>query len=157
VFGSATLKDGVPLYFSGKEAVSALADLLPSRPGATVLDAGSGVGTVIASLSVRRPDALVEGVEAALLPWFLSWLRGAANGASFRASLGDFWDVDFGRFDIVYAFLSPAPMRRLWDKARHEMRPGSVLVSNSFAVPGVAPARVLKLERTGRLLYVWHM
>lgn len=157
VFGATTWKNGVPLYFSSESAVSALCELLPAGAGSRVLDAGSGVGTVLVSLSARRPDVIVEGVEAALLPWLLSWLRGALNGAGFRASLGDFWDVDFGRFDFVYAFLSPAPMHGVWDKARREMRPGSVFVSNSFTVPGVAPARVLDLDGTGRSLYVWHM
>ena len=30
-------------------------------------------------------------------------------------------------------------MARLWAKARSEMAPGSWLISNSFAIPGMAP------------------
>jgi hypothetical protein len=59
-------------------------------------------------------------------------------------------------FDVVYAFLSPVPMPRLWAKACEEMKEGSLLISNSFEVPGVKPARVLQLDdarRTRLLIY----
>jgi hypothetical protein len=32
----------------------------------------------------------------------------------------------------VYAFLSPVPMAEVWRKASTELRPGALLVSNSF-------------------------
>ena len=55
---------------------------------------------------------------------------------------------------------SPAAglMTRLWDKARREMRPGALFVSNTFAVPGVAPAYTLPVgDRMRSVLYVWRM
>jgi hypothetical protein len=44
--------------------------------------------------------------------------------------------------DVVYAFLSPAPMKQLWAKAQAEMTPGSLFVSNSFPVPGASRPRL---------------
>ncbi|HSX69654.1 MAG TPA: class I SAM-dependent methyltransferase, partial [Pseudomonas sp.] len=63
-----------------------------------------------------------------------------------------------GGYDVVYCFLSPAPMAELWTKARSEMRPGSLLISNSFEIPGVAPGEVIELNdwRASRLL-LWHL
>ena len=58
---------------------------------------------------------------------------------------GDFWKTDLSEFDVVYAFLSPVPMPALWEKARLEMRKGSLLVSNSFIVPNVKPKRVVEV------------
>jgi hypothetical protein len=70
----------------------------------------------------------------------------------------DFMQVDLSGYDVVYAFLSPAPMPQLWAKARREMRPGSLFVSLAFAVPGVAPERVIDVsERERHTLYVWRM
>ena len=56
---------------------------------------------------------------------------------------GDFWSQPLGDYGLVYAFLSPDPMPRLWDKAGIEMKPGALLVSNSFAVPGAAPTKTI--------------
>jgi hypothetical protein len=47
---------------------------------------------------------------------------------------------------VIYAYLSPAPMERLWEKARAEMKPGSLFISNSFAVPGVSFDEVVELN-----------
>jgi hypothetical protein len=71
---------------------------------------------------------------------------------------GDFWHHPLGPYDMVYAFLSPLPMPRLWEKAKAEMRPGSLLVSNSFPVPDVEPQRVIEIaDRRGTRLYCYSM
>ena len=63
--------------------------------------------------------------------------------------LGSLWKQELGAFDIVFAFLSPAPMPALWEKAIREMRPGALLISHSFEVPGVTPER--RISVPGRL------
>ena len=144
----------VPLYLSGRQACVSLADLLPRDRTFRFLDAGCGVGTVLAYLAPRFPNGRLEGVELALVPWVFAWLRGTFS-ARFRCRRADLWQQDLSRYDIVYAFLSPVTMTALWQKAQREMRPGSLLVSNSFAVEGVAPDAVIPLPVKGRSLYVW--
>jgi hypothetical protein len=49
-------------------------------------------------------------------------------------------------------------MPALWEKALREMRAGALLISNSFAVPGVAPDRVVDVhDARGSKLMVWRM
>jgi len=155
VYGG-TIATRVPLFFSGSAAVAALAELLPC--GARCIDLGCGAGTVLVGLSSRRPDARITGVEAAPLPWCISRIRCLASGIGCRVRWGSFWCTHLGDYDVVYAFLSPAAMPRLWRKARREMRPGSILVSNSFPVPGVAATRVLSGSGNGGgPLWVWQL
>ena len=59
---------------------------------------------------------------------------------------GSLWKTSLTDMDVVYAFLSPVPMAELWEKARAEMRPGSLFVSNSFAVPDVVPSEVIAVD-----------
>jgi len=150
VFGL-TARTSVPLYLSSRRELEALASLVPH--GARVLDAGCGLGSALAALADASPRARLEGVEAAVLPWLAARLR--ARGR-WRARLGSLWRADFGRYDVVYAFLSPAAMPKLWAKARAEMRPGALLVSNRFEVPGAPAARVLDTGG-GRRLHCWRM
>jgi hypothetical protein len=56
----------------------------------------------------------------------------------------------------VYAFLSPVPMAEVWRKATEELRPGSLLVSNSFPVEGVTPDAVIEVpDRRRTRLYLY--
>lgn len=148
------LRTRVPLYLSSDQAARRLAELAPDTH-ASVVDLGCGLGGPLARLAELRPDLALHGVEAAPLNWLTSRLR-LAGRAHIR--LGSIWNEDLSRHDLVYAYLSPEPMARLWDKARREMRPGSLLVSNSFAVPGVAPEQVIELDDLSRArLLVWRM
>ena len=157
VFGTATIRSGVPLYLSGNAELEALSALLPAAVPLRLLDAGSGIGTMVAYVSARRPDACVTGIESALGPWLLSRLRASLCAGRFQVSLGDFWNADFSRYDVVYAYLSPAAMPRLWSKARREMRPGTLLVSNSFEIAGQPATRTIQSGGPAARLYVWHM
>jgi len=137
----------VPLYLSNRKTTDALAGLLPEKNGCTVADIGSGLGGPLLRLARRRPDCRFEGFETAPLPYLLSRLRQRFAGlANVTIKRRDLWAEDLGRFDLVYCFLSPAPMAALHHKARREMRPGSLLVSNSFPVPDIAAARVVTVD-----------
>ncbi len=130
----------VPLYLTNRSTVQALADLVADRPGVRFLDIGAGVGSTLLPLAHQRPDGRFCGVENAPLTWLAGRLR-CLGKANIDWRWGDLWQTDLGDHDVVYAFLSPAPMAALWEKARREMRPGSLFVSNSFAVPEVAADR----------------
>lgn len=148
----------VPLYHSSRAACTLLARLLPPRPGFRFADLGCGCGGVLLRLARARPDGDYFGIEAAPLPCLVSGWRLRRRADCCRVRWGDFWTVDLARFDVVYAYLSPVPMPRLWEKAQREMRPGALFVSNSFAVPGVAPDYSIAVrDRQDTALHVWRM
>jgi predicted O-methyltransferase YrrM len=149
----------VPLYLTNKTTETALATLLPAKPAARFIDLGHGFGATVLMLAKVRPDMIVEGIESAPFPFLVSWARRLfANQANARIRYGDFWKHSLAPYDMVYVFLSPAPMSAIYDKARAEMQPGSLLVSNSFAVEGIEPSetRVLDDGRRTRL-YLYRM
>jgi hypothetical protein len=138
-----TDRSRVPLYLSNDATAAAVAAMLPSYP-CHVADLGCGNGGFLRRLAKARPDCEFVGVEHAPLPWL--WARLTAGRLpNCQVRYGDFWHTHLGLFDVVYAFLSPAPMPALWAKAREEMRAGARLVSNSFPVPEVPPAEVAEV------------
>lgn len=145
----------VPLYLSSRAAAQAVADLLPQERSFSFLDLGCGRGGVLACLARARPAGHYHGIESAPVPFLLSRLRAAIAMKSCRISCGDFRNLDLGRYDVVYAYLSPAAMGDLWRKASREMRSGSLLISNRFAVPGVPPASTVATGESRLLL--WRM
>lgn len=149
-----TDRSRVPLYLTNDTTARTLAGLLPATP-ATVIDCGCGDGGLLRQLARLRPDCSFVGIEHAPLPWL--WARiGALGTPNLLIRYGDFWDGHLGLFDVVYAFLSPAPMARFWVKACEEMRPGALLVSNSFAVPDVRADRVVDVaDRRETRLYCY--
>lgn len=135
----------IPLYFSNTATANALAELLEKHQGKRFIDLGAGIGSVLRPLSKARPQTLLTGVENAPGPWLLGYLRTVGlRNCNWR--WGDLRRTNLADYDVVYAFLSPAPMSELWAKVQREMHPDSLFVSNSFAVPGVEPSEIIELD-----------
>lgn len=139
VFG-AVHSTRVPLYPTSEAALAQLLACLPAGGPVRVLDLGCGTGGVIAHVAHNRLQAHCAGIEAAPIPWLTAFLRGKLSRPGFRVQFGSFWGADLGKWDVVFAYLSPAAMARLGDKAEREMRPGSMLICNSFPLPGRDPS-----------------
>jgi hypothetical protein len=150
-----SLRTRVPLYLSSDQAMAEIAARLPARHGIRVMDLGCGLGGLLTGLAAERDDVELCGVEMAPLNWLVSKLR-LRSRADIR--FGSLWQCDLSGYDVVYAYLSPAPMPRLWQKAKQEMQPGSLFISNSFAVPGVEPDETVELDdlNHSRLL-IWRL
>lgn len=136
----------VPLYLSSRKAWAAVADLLPHKHRVCLLDVGAGLCGMLGYLSQRRPDAKFYGMEIAPLPFALAWLRRKIGRGEHEISWGDFWAHNFSPYDVVYAYLSPVPMARIWAKACAEMAIGNRFISNTFPVSGVEPELIVDLD-----------
>ena len=157
-----TFRTQVPLYLSSRKIWQAMELLLP-RPtpdkNFTFMDLGSGIGGILTHLAEMRPDGRYHGVEAAPLPFVWSWLRiKSGNYRNCKVHWGNLWNCDLSQYDVVFAYLSPVPMDELWQKARREMRPGAVFISNTFAVIDHPPQQTFSVDDLHRsTLYIWHM
>ncbi|MDN4052131.1 class I SAM-dependent methyltransferase [Massilia sp. YIM B02763] len=150
-----TFRTQVPYYPSGQAAWDTVAEQLPDRP-LRIIDIGSGLGGLVLDLARRRPDCGVSGIELAPLPWLASSLRARLTGSRARFMRGDYENLNFGHYDVVFAYLSPAAMSALWRKASGEMRPGSMLLSYEFAIAERAPDRSFVTTDRKKILHLWH-
>lgn len=160
-----TFRTQVPLYLSSDKVWAELEKLLPTeKPDEhfKFIDLGSGLGGVLTHLARVRPDGQYVGVESAPLPLFWSWLR-CKPYRNCKVYWGSIWDealpaCHLAQYDVVFAYLSPVPMERLWHKARKEMRPGTLLISSTFTIPEQAPALTLQVDDLHHsTLLIWRM
>ncbi len=155
LFFSNTARERVPLYLTNQPTTDALLSLMQQRGAKRFTDLGSGLGGVVRSLDGDGRQA--RGVESAPMVWLVSVILSKIQrrGQILRQ---DIWTTDIAGEDIVYVFLSTEPMPALYEKAKREMKPGSLLVSNSFAVPGIKPAEIWELsDRRKTRLYLYEM
>jgi SAM-dependent methyltransferase len=140
---SNTTRGRVPLYLTNAETASVLKDLMRDRKALRMLDLGCGLGGVVRALDGEGRQA--RGVENAPAVYLAARLLSLLTGKG-EIRRGDLWKTDVSQEDVVYAFLSPAPMAALWQKLSTEMKPGSLFVSNSFPVPDIDPDEIWELS-----------
>lgn len=147
----------VPLFLSNRETISALSVLIEKRQGIRFIDLGAGTGSVVRPLARRFQSAQFSGVENAPATWLLGYVmtRGLKNCAW---RWGDLRKAPLGGYDIAYAFLSPAAMPELWEKACREMRSGTMFVSNSFPAPGAEAIGIIEVnDARNTVLYCYRI
>lgn len=148
----------VPLYLTGSGTRKQLASLLAQQPERfRFVDLGCGPAGALLSLARQFPQAQFVGVETAPLSFAIAWLR-TLRVSNCQIRYESLWRTDLSAFDVVYCFLSPAPMAQLWVKVCEQMQAGSLLVSNTFEVPGQPADQQIELQdwRRSRLL-LWRM
>lgn len=155
----------VPLYLTNKLTWLALSERLSefntekleNREG-YFIDLGCGISGLLTFLAPRQTNYQFYGIESAPIPYAISFLRRIFNEYIFTLIYGNLWKTNLSQFDVVYCFLSPAPMSELFAKAKSEMKPGSLFVSNSFVVPDQFPDETIQVDdRRQTQLFVWHM
>lgn len=149
--------EGVPLYLSNSATQAAVSDLVGDTGARRVIDLGCGLGGLVSHVAKAHPEAVVAGVETAPLSYVMAKLR-CRHQPNAQISATSLWQVDLKSCDLVYCFLSPVPMSRLFEKVQAEMRPGSVFVSNSFDVDGFPADEVRELSDARRTkLHIWRI
>lgn len=149
-----TYRTQVPYYPSNPAVWRAVLAELPQGRALRMIDIGSGLGGFTLHLAAERTESEVMGIELAPVPWLVSRLRAVLSGSRARFVRGDYEQLNFAEYDLVFAYLSPAAMPALWRKAQHEMRPGSLLASYEFEIPAAGGIKAIRTTEGGPLLYI---
>ncbi|EFM08630.1 conserved hypothetical protein [Paenibacillus curdlanolyticus YK9] len=153
-----SLRNGItPMPSSApvRRAVAAELSRIASR--GTLVEAGSGWGTLAMHIAKQCPGWRVIGVENSRIPYLFA--KAAARymihrNAAFERS--DLYAYPFGEVDAVVCYLYPGAMARLRPLLERQLAPGSCVISVCFAMPGWRPDRVLTcrdLHRTRVYVY----
>lgn len=125
----------VPYYPTSRATYPLLLAELPPEQPFVFADIGCGCGDLLVFLKRHRPLGTYVGVEISPVPYVVSKIKSILfGGGAITIRFQDLQRLDLSTFDFVYAFLSPAAMTKVWEKARLEMRPGAVFITNSFEV-----------------------
>ena len=142
----------IPLYRSDAMVSRVLADLMRTQDHHSLLDIGCGDGRLLFRLAQSLPEARFVGVESAPVLYLIARWR-CRKQPNCRILFGDFWRIDWAPYDVVFAFLSPEPMLKVWRKAGREMKSGAILLSLAFPVPGINERSLVPAQHFDIYLY----
>ena len=139
-----TLATGMPPTPTSPRVRARLLDAVPADLNGTIFELGSGWGTLALPLARRFPGCAVVAYEISPLPWLVSRLRHAlARLPNLTIRRADFQGAALGESALIVCYLGPEAMTKLKAKLESELRPGALVVSNFFAVPGWRAETVL--------------
>jgi 2-polyprenyl-3-methyl-5-hydroxy-6-metoxy-1,4-benzoquinol methylase len=107
-----------------------------------ILELGSGWGTLALAAAKVCPEATIVGYEISPVPLF--WSRAKAKLCGYKNVKfvsADLFGEDFSKADIVMTYLTMPHMEKLRVKFEAELKPGAIVICNTFPVPGWIPAK----------------
>lgn len=140
-----TLRVGISPMPSSGRALRAMVELIPDDTRGDAVDLGSGWGQLAIALATHRPGLHVAGYERSIVPWACARAWARVRGHRVRFHRGDLFDADLGAARVVVCYLCPDLMERLARELQH-LTPGTIIVSNTFRLPGWTPDEVVELR-----------
>ena len=138
---------GVAPAPTSPRVASVMLSLIPPAIEGVVYELGSGWGSLAVPLARRLPRCTVRALEISPLPWLFSRLRHAvAPLPNLSIRRADFRDVALGDAALVVCYLFPGAMANLESKLEAELKPGTYVLSNTFALPGWRPVAVRRAD-----------
>lgn len=127
---------GGPFVPSNRKSVDAMIALARITKGTTVIDVGSGDGRVL--FAAAKEGARAIGIEINPYLVLFTGIKAALGPYKGRVTAiwKNLWKADLSRADIVFVYLIPWRMEELAGKLKRELKPGSLVITNSFIFPG---------------------
>lgn len=135
----------------GKQKLAAL-DLLELEPGETLLEIGSGDGTMLKAAAERGYKVIGYELNPVLV--VVSYIRTYKLRKNVKINWGNFWWHTWPRTDGIYTFLLGKYMKKL-DKKIIQNYPGKKVKLASFAFK--IPDKEIAKEKDGVYLYEYQI
>ena len=135
-----------PMPSSPRAVQRVLQYVVPPRAG-SIYELGAAWGSLAVPLARAFPDRRIIAYELSTIPCLFLLLRVRVSGLkNIEVVRRDFFLDDLGKAAVIVCYLYPGSMDRLSTKLQSELIPGTVVVSNSFALPGWVPEQKSQLK-----------
>lgn len=157
LFNSCFMRSAPPVPTSGKVKNSMLENIiqiLKKRKNQTVMDLGSGWGTLLLPLAQQFPNHNFIGIEHGWIPYLISKFR-ARKMKNIKFYRQNFFNTDISKADIILLFLLSHLMEKINIKCQMEAKKGTLLYVNHFPIPHIQPEKKFSLNSEYDTYYIY--
>lgn len=128
--------------------------LRQAAPGTKVVDLGCGCGNLLLPLAAKFSQHQFIGLEWDAFAYLLM-RRQCRKFKNVRVQYGDFMRENWGIFDLVLCYIGNDIAPAVSAKLAREAKPGAVVISEGFALPGLPKAAEISAPTLGMPLKVF--
>jgi SAM-dependent methyltransferase len=133
---------GALFVSTSRVRINTLLDAVPMHAGQRFIDLGCGDGRVLRRAR-KRYGVQATGYELNPLAYLKARLL-CFGRSGVRVRWQDFRGADLSQADVVFCYLFPDLLQEVTVLFRAKLKPGAVLVSCNFGLPGYIPWKVLR-------------
>ncbi|PKG37139.1 hypothetical protein CXF74_20440 [Psychromonas sp. Urea-02u-13] len=153
-----TLKTGISPMMSSRKACQTMLAEIDMHEEGSLIDLGSGWGTLVIAVAKKHPNKQVIGYELSCFPWLVSTIfKYGLRLDNLTLYRKDFKNAELSTASTLVCYLFPGGMIALQEKLALEVFNNVIIVSNTFALPLCQPTKVIRLRDIYKTpIYVYH-
>jgi len=128
------LTTGIPWAKIRRENIDKIFKEIKLPKNSLLYDLGAGDGRVI--LAAEKLGLKARGFELSLYPYLRAWFKIFIGQRRAQIKRQDFFKENLDQADAVFMFLTGRALLKLSQKLKHELKPGAIIISHGFALPG---------------------
>ncbi|PIW28352.1 MAG: hypothetical protein COW30_07675 [Rhodospirillales bacterium CG15_BIG_FIL_POST_REV_8_21_14_020_66_15] len=138
---------GISPVPSSPTSYAKIEEILLDEGVTRVVDLGAGWGCLLMPLAAAMPEVQFLGYELSPFPLVFARLRGALfRRRNVRIERQDLRKTSFQGADAVICYLYSELLEKLRPNLERDLKPGTIVVSNVFDIPGWRPEAVHRLD-----------
>jgi len=123
------------------------------KPGVKVFELGAGTAKFLRAAEKAQAQADLVGVEYSLLPYLITKSVLKKAHSSIKLLQADLYKTDISQANLIYCYLSIDMMEKVWVKMKKECRPGTLLISYMFSIPGAEIKKIIQANKETTYIY----
>lgn len=143
-----TIRNGIsPTPTSYQVKQQFLQSILSIKPTGNVYELGAGWGTIAFPLAKMIPKVKVHAIENSHIPLCVLKVRsivGCYNNMIIHRK--NMYQLSLADADVVICYLFPKAMEKLALKFAKELKPGTMIISQAFAIPNWIPEQIMQVN-----------
>jgi hypothetical protein len=126
----------VPFVPSTDYKTKKLIEILKIKKWQSFVDLWCWDWKILEAVKDKFPEALVYWIENSPKPYNLALKRRKRNNLDYNLIQNNFFKEDFSIYDIIYSFLIPYLMNKIWIKIKSECKPWTLFYVSEFEIKG---------------------
>ena len=124
------------------------------KTGQNVYDLGCGMGHILLTASALYPENNYTGYDISVPTILWARLKAKLLRCTINFYCDDFFTRDLTDADIIFTYLWPSIMDRIYDEVWPTLKPGTKLISHGFPIKALTPTQTIRVGKSKVLVYV---
>jgi len=140
----------VPYVPSKMRVIHKMIKIAKIKKNEVVYDLGCGDGRLLLE-AAKTKKIQAKGYEIAPIPFLLAHLKNLIQRAHVKIYPHNFFKANLKDANVIFCYLGPETMVKLYKKLKKECRKGTRIISNTFSIHDAKPVKVWAKDPKQRL------
>lgn len=145
----------VPFVPSSDYKIDELVENMKLKKWQKFLDIWCWDWRILEKVKIKYPDNIVNWIENSPDIYKLAIKKKKINNLDYKIIKWDFFKEIFSDYDVIFTFMTPYLMKKIWKKIKNECKDWTLFYSNAYEIKWEKIFKTIKIEKWKYCSYLY--